>query len=94
MALDAAQIQTIITAISAIGILAAAVAGWINSKHIKATVAVVEKNTNSTLAALTAKADTAVDQRATAVELAARPDMPAPVIVPASPPALPGPPQQ
>ena len=94
MALDAAQIQTIITALGAIGILAAAVAGWINSKQIKATVAGVEKNTNSTLSALTARADMAVDQRATAVELAARPALPAAATVPTSTPTLPGPPQQ
>lgn len=94
MALDAAQIQTIVTAIGAIGILATAVATYLNSITIKKAAVVIEKNTNSTLTALTAKADTARDQRATAAELAARPDMPAAAIVPTSPPTLPGPPQQ
>ena len=94
MALDAAQIQTIVTAIGAIGLLATAIATYLNSQTIKKTAQVIEKNTNSTLSALTARADTAIDQRATAVELAARPGIPAAATVPTSPPTLPGPPGQ
>ena len=94
MALDAAQIQTIVTAIGAIGLLATAIATYLNSRTIKQTAQVIEKNTNSTLSALTAKADAANDQRATAVELAARPSIPAAATVPTPTPKLPGPPQQ
>jgi hypothetical protein len=81
------EIQTIVTAIGAIGLLATAIATYLNSRTIKTTAITIEKNTNSTLSALTARANTAVDQRATAVELAARPEAPT-----APPPTLPGPP--
>jgi uncharacterized membrane protein len=67
---------TVIAVITALGILASNLAQLVLALRGQKVINQVHANTNSTLERLSARADLAVSQKATAVELAARPTPP------------------
>jgi hypothetical protein len=91
--LSATSIQALTTLIASVGALITALTVLYRATQIKAQVDVVHTNTNSTLAAVTAKQDTLQATQATAVELAARPPMPATIDMNGALHLLPGPPR-
>jgi hypothetical protein len=90
--LSATSIQALTTLIGVVVTLITAITLLVRQTQLKTTVDVVHQNTNSTLAALSSKQDQMLATQATAVELAARPPMPAALDPAPALRILPGPP--